>query len=158
MHLKIQTPEGNWLIKEAKTIQYSESAYLLTSRDMQRSPGIYHPFIPVAIQYILEKAGGFNSHDIEVLPFQSNLIYEIVDGSNQENNPCSKEIRWNKFPEQHDGCLYVNMLFDLKEPKPPEWFAHPMYSYAILDGKKAIVFPTKAFVLNDDGKTIAKIG
>ncbi len=161
MFLKVQMPDGSWDIREAKTIQYSDAPYLLTSDDYRRSPQQYSPFIPVKIQKALERTD-IHPNAIEVISFQSNLIHSVIELPNQSNEPPRYDIKWDCFPSKHmDGFPYCNVVFPTENVgygKPPEWECNPLYSYAILDNSKAIVFPTKAYVLNDDGKTIAKIG
>lgn len=161
MYAKIQQPDGSWEIHEAKTIQYSDSPVSLEKDAGNRSPQMYKPFIPIAFQKIFERRDpSIMWQHIQIIPFQDNLIYEYVAKSEPSEIP-QQEVKWSNFPENWYGTLYCNIIYSNIENKldiPKEWCGLPLYSYVILDNTKAIVFPTKAYILNDDGKTIAKVG
>jgi hypothetical protein len=158
MFIKIQTPDGNWDIREAKSIKFSDSPFELTPECQQRMPGHYEPMVPAPIQRILERCD-IMPLQVETLPFQRDLIYEYGELSSEVGT--SKFVKWSIMPLPAGVLPYLNVNL-IRGGNCTEneacWEGRPLYSYAILDGTKAIVFPTKAYVCNDDGKTIAKIG
>ena len=76
-----------------------------------------------------------------------NGIYSALEKAN---------IYADKIEIIHDTSIDLNSIYcQYVENQTPKAYK---YFYAILDDKKALVFTTQAYILNDDGKTIAKIG
>ncbi len=149
MFIKIQTPDGNWDIREANSIQYSDSPYPLhpTEKKGQLNSYYWSPFIPLGMQKLFDSLDV--DREVDIINFNRHVYWD--DGE------------WREFPNNTEvSSCFVNYLPQPSpidnEKLPSGWYGVPMYSYAILDKKKAVIFPTKAYILNDDGKTIAKIG
>jgi hypothetical protein len=150
--IKIQTTTGDWILKQAESIQYSDSPFPLYYDEKDPSQ-YWSPFIPKEIRRIFDK--GNIDRDVEVIKFNDNVYYDYEP----KGESCKGWGYLNLENNDTPNC-FVNMLQNITNPdelKPEGWFGIPLYSYIILDNKKAVVFPTKAFICNDEGKTIAKI-
>lgn len=164
MFIKIRTPKGDWDIREAKQIKYSSSSEMLTpDRDNHRI-GIYSAYIPTPFVGVFESCG-LNPLDIEHYPFSPTIIYEYSDigGTLGQGSTSIKCHAWRNTGKITEDYLFSKYYTPSKEeplvnPACWEGRGYPLYNYAILDNSKAIVFPTEAYIINDDGKTIAKIG
>lgn len=154
--IKIQTTNGDWILKQSESIQYSDSPFHLTPDEIDRS-SYWSPFIPKAIREIFDKSEV--NRDVEIIPFNDNVWYDYTPQGQGHKG-------WSYTPNNSDTPnIFVKYAAPIvsenvsTEKFPDGWFfGYPMYSYIILDNKKAVVFPTKAFICNNEGKTIQKIG
>lgn len=162
MFIKIRTPDGNWDLREAQSIKYSYSPTPLIPDKVQ----VYsHACIPGDIEKVLGRED-ITFTNTEVYPF-SKVVYPVL----RENPNHSPYYEWKSdeniedlppvvffdhvLREQSSKIMYTSEV----DPTPKCWKGMvPLYNYAILDGEKAIIFPTEAYIINDSGKTIAKIG
>lgn len=165
MYAKIQLPNGSWQIHEAKKIEFSSEPELLEPQDGARCPVMWDPFIPIKFQEIFEAhMPSINDEKVESISWQKNLVYDLKPKAIAPNNPGEYEVVWSIAGDSYGtGAMYCKLIYCDPEDKqgfniPKAWIGQPQYSYVILDDAKAVVFPTTAFVMNDDGKTIAKVG